>query len=216
MKKNKNKTGNSTYILLACLIVTWQIISTILAHQKIELIGITATSNIFIYPVTYVLITYFREKYGPTKVLKLLNIIMICLLMSTILIYFASMIPTVEPNILTNLFNLNIRTSLAVLAAFYLSQTINLYIYDYLRYDKSIKFLLSSTIATTLDSLVFVTISCAGIIKFNELFKLFIGEYIFNAFSLLVYSIVFAFLIKGIKDNQEETKTKKKKKKTQK
>lgn len=216
MERIKKEVDRNNYVLLSCLVLTILLISTITACRKVELIGIIATAHILIYPLTYVLITLFKEQYGNKKTFKLLNVTLICTLVSILLISFSKIFPSYSENTLKELYELNIQTSLALLAAFYLSQTINLLIYNYLRYDKSIKFLLSSTIAVTLDSLVFAVISNIGVMNFTNIFKLFTGVYIFNAFSLIFYSLIFSFLIKDMKEPEKAKNKKKKTKKVQK
>ncbi len=216
MERIKKEGDRNNYVVLSCLVLTILLISTITACRKVELICIIATAHILIYPLTYVLLTLFKEQYGNKKTFKLLNVALICTLVSILLISFSKIFPSYSENTLKELYELNIQTSLALLAAFYLSQTINLLIYNYLRYDKSIKFLLSSTIAATLDSLVFAVISNIGVMNFTNIFKLFTGVYIFNAFSLIFYSLIFSFLIKDMKEPEKAKNKKKKTKKVQK
>lgn len=216
MKVVKNEADKNNYILLTSLIITAVIISAIVAIRKIELIGITATANIVIYPFTYLLVTYFKEKYGDKKTFKLLNILVICMLVAILLIAFSSILPDYNTNVLNELYKSSTQVLLATITAFYFSQTINLLIYNYLKYEESIKFLLSSTIAVTLDSLVFAIIYGINILSFAEIFKLFTGQYIFNAFSLLFYSFIFSLLIKNHRANKIKEERKSKKTKTKK
>ena len=211
MKIVKNDSEKNNYILLTSLIITIVIISAIVAVRKVELIGITATANIIIYPLTYLLVTCFKEKYGDKKTFKLLNVSVICTLVAIVLISFSSVFPNYSINSLAELYKSNVQILLATITAFYSSQTVNLLIYNYLRYDESIKFLLSSTIAVTLDSLIFAAICGINVLSFSEIFKLFTGQYIFNAFSLLFYSIIFSFLIKNFKANKLKEKNQVKK-----
>jgi uncharacterized PurR-regulated membrane protein YhhQ (DUF165 family) len=212
MERIKSLKEKNNYVLLVCLILTILLISTVTACRKTELIGIIATSNIIVYPITYVLVTYFRELYGSKKTLKLLNVTLVCTLVSILLIYFSQVFPSQGDDILKGLYESNAQTALALLTAFYFSQSVNLLIYNYLKYEKSIKFLLSSTIAVTLDSLVFAVIGNIGVMGFADIFKLFTGVYIFNAFSLIFYSLIFSLLVKGLEEPKEKEDKKKNKK----
>lgn len=207
MKNKKNY-----YTLGVVLFVTCYVTVTLIACRKVELFGIAATASIFIYPLTYLFLTLFREKNGSKKSIELLNITVIATLFSTLLINIAGLLPVQGANDGLNIFfNSNLRITLAALAAFYFGENLHLMIYDYLEYNKALRFLLAGTIAVTTDGIVFVLLSYIGKLSFGEMTKLFTGQYVFNVFSILIFTFIFAFIISKLKIKEPEVKTKKSK-----
>ncbi len=210
MKDKKN-----FYTLGVVLFVTCYVTVTLIACRRVELFGIAATASIFVYPLTYLFLTLFREKNGSKKAVELLNLTVIATLFSTLLVNISGLLPVQGINDgLDIFFNSNLRITLAALASFYLGENLHLMLYDYLEYNKSLKFLLAGTIAVTTDGIVFVLLSYIGKLSFGEMTKLFTGQYVFNVLSILIFTFIFTYVMSKFKIKEKEVKVKKPKKAT--
>jgi len=194
------------------MFVVCYVTSNVVVCREIELFGITASASIIIYPLLYLILTLFRERYGKEKAVFLLNISVVAILFSSLLIMFASLFPISSvTDGLEPLFNNNLRILIASLAAFYLSQNLHLTIYDFLGYSKFFKFLVSAVIAVTADQIVFVFLAFIKKgVTISELTSRFTGQYTFNIMAIIIYALIFGVIlyIKSNNSNLEKPKNK--------
>lgn len=194
----KDKTFFSNIIMIT--FITCYITVNFLAYRKVEINGLTACASVFIYPITYMIAILFRERYGKAKAAKMILFAGFALLLSSVLINFASLYPVYggQPDGLEIIFSMNYRIVLASIAAFFISQSVCLLIYDYLDYKKPLKFLFAAVIATTLDSLVFVILAYTGISGFREIILTFTGQYVYNVIAVVIYALLFEYFIEQV------------------
>jgi len=190
VEKDNKKFRESGHMILLILFITCYLTANIVALRRIELGGLIAHANVIIYPLTYLLLIIYKEIYGNKKAISILNYSVLAVLFSSLLITISSVLPA-QDNSLSLLFNYSIRSTVAMIVAFYLSQNINITLYNFLEYRNTLKFLISSIIAVTLDSIIYIVFSYIGVMSFNELVMMFTGQYALSVIICVVYSLIF-------------------------
>lgn len=211
------------YLLIAFLFLTCYITSNFIATRQVLLIGLPVSASVFIYPMTYLIAIIFKEKYGNEKTKMLINLSIGALAFSALLVAIASLYPIDSYDGLNALFNTNLNICVASIIAFFISQNLNLIIYDLEKRSKAIKFLVSAIIAVTIDGILFVAFTNLIDVTVNEMINLVKGHYVLNGFVIIIYALLFWAISvlqnawnKYRKDNPKEEKEKKKLKRSKK
>lgn len=215
MKKD-NCFRSFYYFLVMIIFIIIYDLAFILAARKVEIGTLLVSGSILVYPMTYFIATLFKERFGKehTKLLFIYSII--SLVIMTFLISLTSVLPVAgKTDGLEIIFNVDYKIVLASIIGFFVSQNVNLLIYDFISGYKGFKFLISSVIAITIDSIIFVFITNVGTVSISTLIKLFSSQYICGVLMAIFYAICFAYLVDSVekcKENalKEEEKAKKK------
>ena len=196
MKRDKN----FYYLLLIILFVITYVISYVLSARTVEFGIVIATASVIVYPLTYFIATFFCERYGKEKLYGLLDYSIFALIFAGILITIASLLPVYGGRDgLSAIFNVDFRILFASLLSFYFGQYLNIRIYQFLDYKKWFNFLVSATIAVTVDALIFVLLGYLGTASFSEIIVLFAGQYVIYVGLIIVYAIIFYNIVDSIK-----------------
>lgn len=191
MKKDKSFYS----FLLIISFISIVVVSFLFIDKPIRFGNLYAASSVFVYPITYFLATIFCEKNGKDKTFNLFTYTLFSLIIFTILIKLLSLLPLTE-----NALNIYVDFKLmfAFISSFALGHALNLAIYYYLDKKKSINFLISSVIAITFDSLIFIFLSYIGDKSFSEVFRLLTGQYSISVIIIFIYAMLFSYIISSI------------------
>ena len=201
------KRENSFYYnLLILTFIICFVVSFILSGTSITISSFKATASVVIYPLTYLLATLFCERYGKNKTFSLFVYAIFAIILTAILSSFAGLLP------LDKGFNINFDYQLmfAMITSFAIGQSLNLILYYYLEQKRKLNFLVSSIIAITFDSLIFIILGYMGNLSMAEMFKMFSGQYIISVIIMFIYSFFYANIIPTVIKTKpvEETKIK--------
>lgn len=182
--------------------------SLILANRTVNILNLSITASILVYPLTYTISILFAERYGRENAKMLFNYSILALIFMVILITISAILPYTSPDGLERIFNIDFRIVFASISSFLASHYLCLYLYDYLSGYKGFKFLIATVISITVDSLIFVGLAFLGVLPFIEVANLFIGQYVFNILMTIVYTLVFTYFIDSILIAREKEETK--------
>lgn len=187
-------------LLLTSFFSTFFIISNILANKIISIGFFEVTASIICYPITFLIANIMTNEFGKTITKKVLNITIIVQLLILIITSLVVLIPTNNLTDTSNAYNVlftsNLRVVIGACIAFYISQKVNIYSFNKIKYKCNnyiFSIILSTFISLLVDVLIFISISFIGIINFSELLKLirniYLSELIISIISLLFIEI---------------------------
>ena len=189
----------------------WVAISTIIANIEvtkcIDLFGLSLTLGNVAYSTTFLATDILSEIYNGKEARKAINIGLLSMIVFTILIQIDLMfIPNTEDLVnesMKTIFSLMPRICIGSLISYYISNTIDTYIYEFIKKKKpSDKFLWlrnngSTMISQLIDSILFTTISFLGIYSFKTLFNLILVTYLAK-FIIAILDTPFIYISKKI------------------
>lgn len=212
MKREKN----FYYFLVMIVYITCFTTSLIIACRTVSIGNLTPTASFIVYPMTYFLAILFAERYGKRETKLLFHYAVFALLISVLFITVSSTFPVLSGiDGLEPIFNMDYRLVFSSIAAFYISQFVNLELYYYMTGFRGFKFLISSVIAATIDSLVFILLAHVGEVSFSMLMQKFTSQYVVNVFMVVIYTILFTYLIDTVINVKKEEIIKEEKTKKQ-
>ncbi|MDD5979750.1 MAG: VUT family protein [bacterium] len=201
MKREKN----FYYFLVMIVYIICFTTSLILSCRTVSIGNLTPTASFIIYPMTYFLAILFAERYGKKETILLFHYAVFALIVSVLFITISSTLPVLSGiDGLEAIFNMDYRLVFSSIAAFYISQFINLEIYYYINGFRGFKFLISSVIAATVDGFVFTFLAYVGAISFDLLIQRFTSQYIVNIFMVIIYTILFTYIIDSVINNKNK------------
>ncbi len=196
-----NKTG----------LFVWIGISTILANIEvtkcINLFGLSLTLGNAAYSSTFLATDILSEMYGGNEARKAVNIGLFSMIFFTLLIQLDVLfIPNTEDLVsesMKNIFGFIPRICIASLFSYYISNTLDTFLYDFIkRKAPSDKFLWlrnngSTMISQLIDSIIFTTISFLGIYTTKTLINLIVVTYLVKVL-IAILDTPFIYLSKKI------------------
>lgn len=195
MKKN--------ILLLNSLFTALFIISNILATKLITIWWFNVTASVICYPLTFLVANLITENEGKLVTKRVIINTIICQLFITILTSLVVLIPSSSINITSDAFNMvfsnNIRIVIASIISFYVSQRLNIYLYNKFKkdYNKPYLSLVGSTILSLgVDILIFISISFIGRIDIYNIIIVFISQYLFQLIIGILLITIFYILKK--------------------
>ena len=194
------KRENSFYfVFIMFLFVTCYLTCYILSNRIVEFGGLIATASAIIYPFTYFIAILFYERYGKNRVFELINFSIISLIFMGLMIALASTFTVYGgADGLDKIFNIDFRVLFSSVVAFIVGQYVNIKIYDYLGTKKAHDFLVSGTIAITIDSFLFIGLAYLGAAAFGEVLSLATGQYVFSVVGIIIYALCYSSLIPSL------------------
>lgn len=204
------RENNFYYNVLILTFIICFVVSFVLSGTSITLGGFKATAGVIIYPVTYLLATLFCERYGKNKTFSLFVYAIFAIILTAILSGVANLLPLDKGMSI----NFDYQLMFAMISSFAVGQVLNLVLYYYLEQKRKLNFLVSSVIAITFDSLIFVMLGYMGNISVDNIFSMFAGQYIISVVIMFIYSFFFAYIIPTVINTKpvEITKVEEKKK----
>lgn len=174
VEKAFKKEGLFNWISLAT------VIANIIVCKTINIFGITSSLGNVMFASNFLATDILTEKYGSKEAKKALN----CGLVSTIIFLVATQmsllfIPDatdVAHESMKTLFQLNLRTSIASLGMFYLSNRLDIFLYDKLKDKYPNKLWVRNNVATIisncLENYLFATLAFIGIYDFQTIISI--------------------------------------------
>ena len=180
-----------------------------------EILNLTMSGAVLVYPLTYFIAIIFAERYGNDDAKMMFNYSIVALIFMIILITISSILPYKSPDGLETIFNLDYRFIFASIAAFYTTQHLCLYLYNYLSGFKGFRFLIATVISITVDNIIYIALAYFGELPFIAILKMFVGQYVFSILMVIIYAIFFTYFIGSVKRDEinisQEIKPNKKK-----
>lgn len=211
------KRDKSFYcIFIMFLFVTCYLTCFIMASRTIEFGGLVATASAIIYPFTYFIAILYYERYGKNKIFELINFTIIALIFMGIMLALANTFKVAGGSDgLESIFNVNFRMLFSSVVAFIVGQYINIGLYKFLGHKKGFDFLISGTIAITIDSFLFVFLTYLGVASLNDIVSLATGQYVLSVIAIIIYalclhSLIPSLLTSKIREEEEIKKLEKK------
>ena len=162
-------------------LLVWVSIATIIANivvcKTINIMGFTSSLGNIMFASNFLATDILVEKYDSKNAKKSIN----CALASTIIflittqlsLLFVPDITDIAQDSMQTLFSLNLRTSVASLAMFYLSNKLDIFLYEKIRnkYPKKLwlRNNVSTIISNCLENYLFATFAFIGIFDFNTI-----------------------------------------------
>lgn len=169
--------------ILIGLYIACELIANVTASKPVQLYGFVVPSAIFIYTITFTLIDLINESLGKGGARKVIIAAFFANLLLAAYIQFAIYLPSAPfykgGDAFQNVLGNTPRIVFASLTAYLISSLIDAEIFAFwrihIRGPKWIRVLVSNTISTGVDSIIFITIAFYGLMPIWVLIK---GQYI--------------------------------------
>ncbi|GAB6988268.1 queuosine precursor transporter [Paenibacillus pini] len=196
----------------------WIGVATVIANiqvtKTIDMFGIVMTLGNTMYVSLYMTSDLLNEKYGKEEARKAVWFGFFTLVMTTVImqmaLYFTPDASDLAQESLSNIFGLMPRLALASLAAYFISQFLDVRLYSWLRnmFGKRNQFWIrnngSTMISSLVDTLVFCTIAFAGDrYTFGVWMEIFLTTYIIK-FILTAVGTPFLYIARDFKFKDED------------
>ncbi|WP_018754627.1 queuosine precursor transporter [Paenibacillus terrigena] len=195
----------------------WVGVATVIANiqvtKNIEMFGFVMTLGNTIYGTIYLTSDLLNEKYGEKEAKKAVWFGFFTLITTTIMMQMALQFKPHESGMeaqsaLEMIFGLMPRLALGSLAAYFISQFLDVRIYTFLKkmFNKPNQLWIRSNgstgISQLVDSAVFCTIAFAGVYSWDVWFDIFITTYVLK-FIISVASTPALYIARGFKFKEE-------------
>jgi len=195
----------------------WVGVATVIANiqvtKNIEMFGFVMTLGNTIYGTIYLTSDLLNEKYGEKEAKKAVWFGFFTLITTTIMMQMALQFKPHESGLemqsaLEMIFGLMPRLALGSLAAYFISQFLDVRIYTFLKkvFNKPNQLWIRSNgstgISQLVDSAVFCTIAFAGVYSWDVWFDIFITTYVLK-FIISVASTPALYIARGFKFKEE-------------
>lgn len=192
-KEVKTTNGNITdetlpvFCVIFAVFIGGLILNTIIGTKIVDIFGFYMPAGIFLWSLTFPLTDIVTETYGKRYALYFVLCGFIVAILSLIMISFALWLPAAPFWQNTDAFNTvlgaNIRTILAMLASFVVTQTLDIYLFDWIKQKTKARFLwlrnnLSTFTSQFLANCLFLSIAFWGTIPTEAWISLFITNMI--------------------------------------
>ncbi|MGM9927853.1 MAG: queuosine precursor transporter [Bacillus sp. (in: firmicutes)] len=201
------KTGLFAWIGFSTVLANLQVVKTI------EIFGLTATLGNTMYASAFLVTDILNERYGKKEAQKAVWIGFFSLLAMTVIMQMALLFQPHETDFaqdaLTTIFGFLPRVALGSLAAFLVSQFLDVHLFSWLRtkFPSDGQFWIrnngSTLISQFIDTLVFTSIAFLGVYDFNIWLEIFITTYLLK-FIVSVLDTPFGYIAKRFKFKEEE------------
>jgi queuosine precursor transporter len=189
--------------LLVGLYIACELIANITASKPIQMGGIVVPAAIFIYTLTFTLIDLINETFGKQGARKVIFVAFVANVLLAAYTQFAVILPPASfyqgQEAFSTAFGNTPRIVFASLVAYLLSSLVDTEVFafwkSYIRGPKWARVLISNTISTGIDSMVFITLAFYGLMPVWALIK---GQYIVKM-AVTVGSLPLIYLVKSKK-----------------
>ena len=201
----KKQQYSEIFVFISIIFVSCILISNILASKIISIFGISMTSGVLVFPISYVLGDVMTEIYGYEKTKKVIIYGFISNLLMVIAFYLAMKLP--YPDYWQNqeafiaILSSTPKILLASFIGYLIGGLFNSYIMEYIKNNSKIKFLwfrtiLSTIVGEALDTTIFLTISFIGTMNGYDLISMIIYQSIFK----IIYEVVLTPILYKVVD----------------
>jgi uncharacterized integral membrane protein (TIGR00697 family) len=189
--------------LLVGLYIACELIANVTASKPIQMGGMIVPAAIFIYTLTFTLIDLINETFGKQGARKVIFVAFVANLLLAAYIQFAVILPPASFYQGQEAFSAALgntpRIVFASLVAYLLSSLVDAEIFafwkSFIRGPKWARVLISNTISTGIDSIVFITLAFYGLMPVWALIK---GQYLVKM-AVTVGSLPLIYLVRSKK-----------------
>ena len=195
------------FAILSSIFVAALIAANLLGTKITTILGVSVSVGIFAYPLTFLITDAIEEVFGKQKAKELMYGALAAQVLVLVIVAIAIALPPAgryeHNNAYTTVFSNSIRIIVASLTAFFLSQTHDIWAFNFWRQKTHGKFLwlrnnLSTIASQFLDTTIFMFIAFYQVTpKFDVafLFSLIIPYWLFKvAFAIIDTPIVYALV----------------------
>ena len=171
------------------------VLANILATKQIYLFGLAQDAGIFVFPITFLITDIVNEVYGSKVAQKLVNHGFILMVVVLGFIQFAIWYPGADfwhnQEAFATTFGSTFRITLGSLAAFFISQSWDVWMFDWIKRVTKGRHLwirnnVSTITANMLDSVVFTFIAFWGVVPNSAVYAMIVGAWVLKfGFALL-------------------------------
>ena len=189
--------------LLVGLYIACELIANVTASKPVQMGGIIVPAAIFIYTLTFTLIDLINETFGKQGARKVIFVAFVANVLLAAYTQFAVILPPASfyqgQEAFSTAFGNTPRIVFASLVAYLLSSLVDTEVFAlwkfYVRGPKWARVLISNTISTGVDSIVFITLAFSGLMPVWALIK---GQYLVKM-AVTVGSLPLIYLVKSKK-----------------
>ncbi|WP_019241922.1 MULTISPECIES: queuosine precursor transporter [Bacillus] len=200
------KTGLFVWIGFSTVMANLQVVKTI------EIFGLTATLGNVMYGSAFLVTDIINERYGKEEAKKAVwlgffTLLTMTVIMQMVLMFNPAPDDFAQPH-LEGIFGLLPRVALGSLAAFIISQHVDVHLFSWIRskFPTDAQFWIrnngSTLISQFIDTLVFTSIAFIGVYPFEIWVEIFITTYILK-FIVSVLDTPFGYIAKRFKFKEE-------------
>jgi len=203
--------------ILSSIFVASLVAANLLGTKITTILGISVSVAIFAYPITFLITDAIEEVFGKKPVTHLMYGSMIALVLILIITAISIILPPAQRyeynDAYTTIFSSSLRMIIASIIAFFLSQTHDIWAFNFWKTKTKGKFLwlrnnLSTIVSQFIDTTIFMFIAFYQITpKFDAsfIFSLIIPYWIFKvAFAIIDTPLVYGLVWWLKKDKQEQ------------
>jgi len=191
--------------ILIGLYIACELIANVTASKPVQLGGIVVPAAIFIYTLTFTLIDLINESFGKQGARKVILAALIANLLLAAYVQLAVILPPASfylgQEAFSGVLGSTPRIVFASLTAYLISSLIDAEIFSFWRARvqrlKWTRVLVSNTISTWVDSVIFITLAFYGIMPIWMLIK---GQYIVKM-AITLGSLPLIYLVKSRREN---------------
>jgi len=193
--------------ILIGLYIACELIANVTASKPVQLGGIVVPAAIFIYTLTFTLIDLINESFGKQGARKVILAALIANLLLAAYVQLAVILPPASfysgQEAFSGVLGSTPRIVFASLTAYLISSLIDAEIFSFWRARvqrlKWTRVLVSNTISTWVDSVIFITLAFYGIMPIWMLIK---GQYIVKM-AITLGSLPLIYLVKSRRENSK-------------
>lgn len=209
----KRRQYSEIFVFISIIFVSCILISNILATKIISIFGISMTSGVLVFPISYVLGDVMTEIYGYEKTKKVIIYGFISNLLMVVVFYLAMKLPYPDywqnQDAFITILSNTPRVLLASFIGYLLGGLSNAFIMEYIKNNSKIKFLwfrtiLSTIVGEALDTTIFLTISFIGTMSGFNLISMIIYQSIFKIMYEVVLTPVLYKIIAFVSKKEKE------------
>ena len=211
MDKQKEMVSK-LFVIVTVTYVTCLLLSNLIAGKMISVLGATLPAAVILFPLTYILGDVFTEVYGFKRTKMVIWLGFSCSFFA-VLVYLATIaLPYPEfwkgQEAFKTVLGITPRVFAASLIGYLFGEFSNAYILSRLKVRTKGKFLWFRTILSTLvgeamDTIIFITVSFAGIIDKPILLQMILFQYIFKVGYEVVFTPVTYRFVSWMKHKEE-------------
>lgn len=159
-------------LLIAGIFITSLVVANVVTGKLLDLGGLIVPGAFLLYAFTFLCTDIYNELYGRKEAQKLVNIGFVTSIFASIMILLTMYLPVYEGAAETQeayevLLGPNIRFVFASMVAYYLSQTLDVYVFDRIGKKtkgkhKWIRNNVSTLLSQLVDTAIFITIAFMG------------------------------------------------------
>lgn len=179
------------------------LLSANILANRIGLIGVfQVAGNPITYCVSFMCCDLINECYGKKEAKKLINSGFLFIIIFLVILYSTFLIPALDADFnksFVTVFSNSARVLFASLVAYYVSNHIDIIIFNFFRNRNKSGVLrrkfYSTAISQLIDSFIFTVVAFFGILSLNNIFTIIYSEYIFKIIIVILLVPIYKLIL---------------------